>query len=97
MGYCGKSAMIRICTKTCGKCEGSGICKDEKKSCPLWVKKGYCKQKHVNYMEKNCAKSCGTCGTAFQGTAELHAEGLGKVIPLCEAALLAFCRYRTNS
>lgn len=72
MGQCEKNPgwMWRQCTKTCNKCKG-GNCKDNNKYCKDWTAAGYCGGAYADYMTKNCAKSCGTCGTAFKDMADL--------------------------
>merc|ERR1711997_61882 len=44
----------------CGGGNGSS-CEDAKTQCPYWAGKNYCNEKFVNYMKKNCKKSCGLC------------------------------------
>ena len=46
--------------QSCKRC--SGNCKDEKKECVGWAKKGYCKSgKFVDYMKLRCKYSCQRC------------------------------------
>jgi len=67
MGQCEDNPgyMIKYCTKTCNKCTGTDACKDENKYCGAWKKAGFCKGTYEKYMSKRCAKSCGTCGSAW--------------------------------
>ncbi|KAJ7336047.1 hypothetical protein OS493_013422 [Desmophyllum pertusum] len=37
-------------------------CRDKNDQCAYWAGIGYCKKTHVNYMKKNCMKSCNFCG-----------------------------------
>jgi hypothetical protein len=39
-------------------------------SCPSWAKSGYCTEKYVDYMARNCPKSCGKCGGGPTPTAQ---------------------------
>jgi len=47
------------------KCSGGGgggeSCKDKNSSCSYWAQKGYCQHSHVDFMSKNCPKTCGKC------------------------------------
>ena len=49
-GQCG-------CNKAEGTCNG-GDCVDNYPSCPQWASAGYCQEKYVSFMEKNCCASC---------------------------------------
>ena len=44
-----------------------GSCKNRRKDrfCKKLADKGYCSQKHVNYMRKNCKKTCQICGKIY--------------------------------
>jgi hypothetical protein len=38
-------------------------CNDLNNNCPAWKDAGYCSGQHQEYMDTNCKKSCGKCGT----------------------------------
>jgi len=58
-----KNAIVKLhCEATCNKkaaCTAKNIRPDS--NCKFWAKRGYCKRSFVDYMKRNCAKSC-TCG-----------------------------------
>ena len=48
-------------------CDSGGVtggnCKDKDNGCPGWANDGYCTtEDNVEWMAKNCAKSCNKCG-----------------------------------
>ncbi|WP_411027115.1 M12 family metallopeptidase [Salmonella sp. s54925] len=50
--------MKKHCCKTCKS--ASKTCVDKNRNCSTWQKNGYCSTgSSVQYMKKNCAKSCG--------------------------------------
>jgi len=50
------------CTKACKQCNTKRNCRDNKKDCAAWGKKGFCSSGlYVNYMKQNCKKSCNLC------------------------------------
>jgi len=67
--------MRKHCIKTCGWCNPQE-CKDNNKYCKAWADAGYCRGKYVKYMTKNCALSCGTCGTAYAEMKELWGSAM---------------------
>ena len=44
-------------------------CANKNKKCDFWAGKGYCKHSFVDYMKKNCMKSCNLCGGGGGGGA----------------------------
>jgi len=48
------------CAETCEMCK---TCENEQidRYCDYWQRQGYCEHSYVRYMNKYCAKACGTC------------------------------------
>ena len=48
---------------------GAVGCSDSHSSCKTWANAGYCRHTYVDYMKKNCKKSCNLCsGKPFKCT-----------------------------
>jgi len=57
------------CPNSCGTCKSHYICKraecrDNDSHCGTWKAKGYCTKNYVAFMNRECAKTCGTCDIA---------------------------------
>ena len=67
---------IYISYNNCFSTQGS--CKNRRKDrfCKKLADKGYCSQKHVNYMRKNCKKTCQICGKIFFCISNGKSEGI---------------------
>lgn len=42
-------------------------CADSRKNCAFWAGKGYCKHSFVEFMKRNCKKTCNFCGGSGGG------------------------------